>query len=152
MSRTTVVVNKQAPVVGSSEIAIAVAPEVAWDVLTAIERWPTRNPAIKAVSLQGDVVQGSKFRWKSGPGTITSTIRDVNEARRIAWTGTSFGIKATHVYTLEPCDGGTFVRTEESYEGLLAGLFRARLQSMLDDSLHSGLLHLKAEAERTAQW
>jgi hypothetical protein len=141
-------INAQAPVVGACEIAIAAAPEAAWDVLTAIGEWPSWNPAITSVSFEGALDEGSEFRWKAGPGTITSTIRDLDAPWRIAWTGTSFGIKAIHVHTLERLNGGTLVRTEESYDGLVARLFRGRLQKTLDSALRSGLEHLKAEAER----
>ena len=141
-------INPSAPVVGSCEIEIAAAPEVAWDVLTDIDRWPSWNPAVKSVSLEGGIDEGSKFRWKAGPGTIKSTIRDVEKPWRIAWSGTSFGIKAIHVHTLEPRDGRTLVMTEESYDGLVARLFHGRLQKTLDNALQSELQHLKAEAER----
>ena len=141
-------INTSAPVVGSSEIEIAAAPEVAWDVLTDIDRWPSWNPAVKSVSLDGAIGEGSTFRWKAGPGTIKSTIRDVEKPWRIAWTGTSFGIKAIHVHTLEPRDGRTLVRTEESYDGVVARLFHGRLQKTLDNALQTELHHLKAEAER----
>ena len=40
------------------------------------------------------------------------------------------------------------VRTEESYNGLVARLFHRRLQKTLDTTLQSELRHLKAEAER----
>ena len=71
----SVEINRLAPVVGSSEIEIAAAPEVAWDVLTAIGRWPSWNPTVTSVSFEGEIDPGSAFRWKAGPGTITSTIR-----------------------------------------------------------------------------
>jgi hypothetical protein len=141
-------INGQAPVVGTCEITIAAAPEAAWAVLTAIEEWPSWNPAITSVSFEGALDEGSKFRWKAGPGTIRSTIRDLDAPWRIAWTGTSFGIKAIHVHTLERLNGGTLVRTEESYDGLVARLFRARLQETLNGALRNGLQRLKAEAER----
>lgn len=141
-------INELAPVVGSCEVEIAAPPKVAWEVLTAIKRWPSWNPAVKSVSFDGEVDHGAAFRWKSGPGTITSTIQDVEPPRRIAWTGTSFGIRAIHVHTLEPQAGGTRVRTEESYDGLVARLLRRRLQSVPDTTLEGELQHLKAEAER----
>jgi carbon monoxide dehydrogenase subunit G len=141
-------INARAPVVASSEIEVAATPEAAWAVLTEIERWPSWNPAITSVSFEGALDEGSEFRWKAGPGTIRSTIRDLDAPWRIAWTGTSLGIKAIHVHTLERSDGGTLVRSEESYDGLVARLFRGKLQKTLDGSLRSGLEHLKAEAER----
>jgi uncharacterized protein YndB with AHSA1/START domain len=141
-------IDAGARVVGSSEIEVAAVPELVWAVLTEIERWPSWNPAVESVSFEGGFEEGSEFRWKAGPGTITSTIRDVDAPRRTAWTGTSFGIKAIHVHTLEPRNGGTLVRTEESYAGLVASLLRRPLRRMLDRTLQSELEHLKAEAER----
>lgn len=141
-------IDALAPVVGTSEIEVAAAPETVWAVLTQIQGWPSWNPAVKSVSFEGGLEKGSEFRWKAGPGTIRSTIRDLDAPWRIAWTGTSLGLKAIHVHTFERHDGGTIVRTEESYDGLVARLFRGRLQKMLDGALQGGLQHLKAEAER----
>ena len=98
--------------------------------------------------MHGALAEGSEFRWKAGPGTITSTLEHVEAPRRVAWSGKSFGLKAIHSYALEARAGSTLVRTEESYDGLVARLFRARLQRTLDGALESGLRHLKAEAER----
>jgi len=142
--------NPQAPVAGTSETEIAATREIVWDVLTGIEHWPSWNPEVKSASMQGGLVEGSEFRWKAGPGTITSTLQLVEPPRLIAWTGTTFGIKAIHVHALEARDGKTYVTTEESYDGLVARLFRGRLQKTLDDALEDGLRHLKAEAERRA--
>jgi hypothetical protein len=144
-------VNEQAPVVGSSAVDIAEPPELVWAVLTDLERWPSWNPDVKAVSIDGPVAEGSQFRWKTGPGTITSTIRRLEPPRLIAWTGRTLGIKAIHFWWLEPRDAATFVRTEESYDGLVARFVRGPLRKTLDNALESGLRHLKAEAERRAR-
>jgi uncharacterized protein YndB with AHSA1/START domain len=141
-------INHAAPVVGTSETEVDASRKVVWDVLTGIELWPSWNPDVKSVSMDGGLAQGATFRWKAGPGTIISTLQHVEAPARIAWTGTTFGIDAMHVYSLEARDGVTLVRTEESYDGLVARLFRGRLQKTLEDSLESGLRHLKAEAER----
>ncbi len=141
-------INERAPVVGKGEIEIDATPEVVWALLTAFDRWPSWNPDVKSMSMQGGVVAGSLFRWKAGPGTITSTIQRVEPPVLIAWTGKTLGINAIHVYRLEPRDGKTFVRTEESYEGLVARLMRAPLQKTLDRALDEGLRYLKAEAEK----
>ena len=42
------------------------------------------------------------------------------------------------------------VSSEESWEGLLVRIFRGRMQKTLEESIDSGLGHLKAEAERRA--
>jgi hypothetical protein len=46
------------------------------------------------MSIQGDLAEGSVFRWKAGAGTITSTIQRVEPPRLIAWTGGTLGIRA----------------------------------------------------------
>jgi hypothetical protein len=141
-------VDEQAPVVGSGEIEIAAPPEAVWEVLTAFEAWPSWNREVKSISVEGPVAEGMVFRWRAGPGTITSTIGRVEPPRVIAWSGKTLGIRAIHYWWLEPRDGKTFIRTKESFDGLAARLFHGRLQKSLDRSLADGLRHLKAEAER----
>jgi uncharacterized protein YndB with AHSA1/START domain len=148
MSSATQDLEVRGALVGASEIQIDAGADVVWDVLTAIDRWPSWNPLVAGATLEGDLRGESTFRWKAGPGTIVSTIKWVEPTSGIAWTGRTMGIRAFHVWRLEPRDGGTFVRTEESYDGLVARLFRHRLQHALDDGLEQGLVHLKAEAER----
>jgi hypothetical protein len=141
-------VDERAPVVAASEIEIAAPPEAVWEVLTKFENWPTWNRDVKSMSVEGPVAEGTIFRWRAGPGTITSTIGRVEPPRLIGWSGKTLGIRAIHYWWLEPRDGKTFVRTEESYEGLVARLFRGRLQKVLDQALSDGLRYLKADVER----
>jgi hypothetical protein len=58
------------------------------------------------------------------------------------------GIRAVDVFHLDSRDGSTLVREEESWDGLVARLFRKSLQRTLDRSLVKGLHHLKAAAEQ----
>ncbi|HMC07498.1 MAG TPA: SRPBCC family protein [Solirubrobacterales bacterium] len=143
-------INEQAPIRGEGEIEVAAQPKVVWDVLSGLERWPEWNPDVKSMSVRGPLAPGSVFRWKAGPGTITSTLLRVEPPRLIAWRGNTLGIKAIHFWWLRPRDGNTFVRTAESYDGLVARLLRRPIQRALDDGLDGGLRHLKAEAERRA--
>ena len=143
-------IDREAPVIGSREVRIEAPPDTVWDVLTAIDDWPTWNPDVKEASLQGPVSPGTQFKWKAGPATITSTLQHVERPRLIAWTGRTFGMDALHIWRLEPQGGATHVRTEETFDGLVARLLRGRMQKQLDDALESGLRHLKAEAERRA--
>ena len=139
-----------APVIASGETEVAADPEVVWEVMAAIDRWPDWNPDVKSAFLEGELAPGSKFSWKAGPGTITSRIQQVERLQSLAWTGRSLGINAVHVWRLEPRDDKTVVRTEESWEGLLVRIFRSPMQKMLQRAIDAGLLHLKAEAERRA--
>jgi hypothetical protein len=143
-------VDARAPVIGSSEIEIAASPELVWDVIATIDKWPSWNPAIAEVTLEGPVAQGTVFRWKAGPGTIVSVLRSVDPPRELAWTGKTMGIRAVHVYRLEPHGASTLVHTQESWSGLLCRLFRTQFQNTLKASLDKGLAALKAEAERRA--
>lgn len=148
MSETPTGINEGAPVVGRSEIEIAAPPDAIWEVLTAFEGWPSWLRDVKSMSIDGPVAPGTVFRWKAGPGTITSKLERVERPRLIAWTGRTFGIHAIHFWHLETRDGATFVRTEESYDGLVASLLRGSLQKTLDRALDDGLQDLKAEVER----
>jgi uncharacterized protein YndB with AHSA1/START domain len=136
--------DQGAPVVATSEIEIARAPEAVWDVLTDFRAWPSWNPDVKSMSFAGEVAEGSEFKWKAGPGTISSTIRRVERPRLIGWTGKTLGTNAVHVYRLEPRDGKTLVSTEESFDGLIARLLRSALQKTVKKSLDTGLQYLKA--------
>ena len=140
-----------APVAGAAETVIDAPAETVWEVLTAIADWPSWNPDVKSASIDGAVEPGTVFRWKAGPGTIASTLQEVDRPRLVSWTGRTFGLNAFHVWRLEQRDGGTLVQTEESFDGTLARLFRRRLQRTLETALADGLRHLKAEAERRAR-
>jgi hypothetical protein len=62
----------------------------------------------------------------------------------------TFGIRAVDAFNFEAADGGTLVREAESWEGLLARLFRSRMDRTLRSGIRDGLRALKAEAERRA--
>jgi carbon monoxide dehydrogenase subunit G len=140
--------HPNAPVFSQGQIEIAASPEAVWDLMADIRRWPSWNPDVKEVSLQGEVTEGTVFRWKAGPGTITSTLRLVDRPRALGWTGRTFGIAAIHVWRFEQHGPTTIASMEESFEGLLAWLFRRRLQRQLDDTTRTGLENLKAAAEQ----
>lgn len=141
-------INESAPAVAIGEIEVDAAPEVVWDVMADIEEWPSWNPDVNSAELEGTLAPGTRFRWKAGPGTITSTLQRVEPPHLLAWSGKTLGINAIHVWRLEPRDGKTVVRTEESWEGLIVRLFRGGMQERLQKSIDAGLQHLKAEAER----
>jgi hypothetical protein len=140
--------DRNAPVFSEGRIEIAASPQALWDLMADIGAWPTWNPDVKEVSVHGEIAEGTKFRWKAGPGTITSTLRLVDRPRAMGWTGRTFGIDAIHVWRFEPQGATTMASMEESFSGLVASLFRRRLQRQLDATTKTGLENLKAVAEQ----
>ena len=143
-------VNKAAPAIATGDIEIRAKPEVVWEVLADIDSWPSWNPDVKEAKLTDGLKVGSVFRWKAGPGTITSTLEQVEPPREIGWSGRTMGIIAVHVYRLEPHGAGTKVHSEESFDGLIARLLKASTRKTLQKGLDRGLARLKKEAERRA--
>ena len=143
-------IDHNAPATAEGELQISADPQTVCAVISAIDQWPSWNPDVKSVTLQGPVQPGTVFRWKSGPSSLTSTLQVVDPPTEIAWTGTTMGIKAVHVFRFQANDGGTLARSEESWEGLLASLLRGYSRKTLDKGIRSVLQHLKTEAERQA--
>jgi len=139
-----------APVKSTAEIDIAAPPQAVWEVLTRFDNWPNWNPDVKSMAFDGPLAPGSTFRWKAGPGTIVSKLDRVEPPRYISWHGKTLTIDAYHEWWLEPRDGGTHVRTEETFSGLLASILRRPLQKTLDKSFAAGVERLKTETERRA--
>jgi uncharacterized protein YndB with AHSA1/START domain len=143
-------ISRNAPATAAGELRIHADPQTVFAVISAIDRWPSWNPDIKSVTVQGPVQPGTGFRWKSGPSTLTSTLQVVDPPHEIAWTGTTMGIKAVHVFRFQASDGGTLAHAEESWEGLLARLLKSYSRKTLDKGIRSILSHLKTQAERRA--
>jgi uncharacterized protein YndB with AHSA1/START domain len=143
-------INRNAPATADGELGINADPQTVFSVISAIDQWPSWNPDVKSVTVQGPAQPGTVFRWKAGPSSLTSTLQVVDPPHEIAWTGTTIGIKAVHVFRFQPGEGGTLARSEESWEGLLASLLKGYSRKTLDKGIRSVLSHPKAEAERRA--
>ena len=141
-------INRKAPAIASAEALVRAPLDVVWAVQTEFTEWSRWNPDVEYVDMEGQLVPGTEFRWKAGGAAITSELQEVEPKRRIVWTGRILGIRAVHVWTFEERADGILVRTEESFEGLLARLFAKSLRRMLASSLAKGLEALKTECER----
>ena len=140
-------IDPEAPAVAQGSLEVVAAPEEVWSVLTDIAQWPAWNPDVKSVSIDGPIASGTTFRWKAGPGTITSTFQTVEPPHLLAWTGRTLGIRAIHVYRLERQGDVTLVTSEESWAGLPVRLARGSMQKTLQTAIESGLRHLKTRVE-----
>lgn len=144
-------VNRQAPVVAAAQAMIRAPAQRVWQLLAAFESWPQWNPQVARIELHGPAAVGTRFRWAAGGSRIQSRIEAFEPPRRLAWSGTTLGIRAMHVWTFEPLPGGTRVRTEESFDGLLPRLLPGLMRRLLEKSLRQGLAALKDAAEAPAR-
>jgi len=149
-ARVEPTIEPAAPVVSTHVVEIDAPADRVWAVLTAIDRWGAWNPDVKSVSIDGPVAEGLVFRWKAGPGTVTSRIEHLERPRLIVWSGRTLGIRAVHVWRLDAQGGMTIASTEESYAGLVARVLRRPLQAMLDRALTDAAGYLKSEAEKSS--
>ena len=113
-------VNQNAPVVAASELTIAADPEAIWDVMAAIERWPSWNPDVRWASLEGELAaQASggrcwrwrgasqpglgeprrvRHRWDSGPRLLAWIEKQLRELAGTRWIIVLGGVVAVLVF------------------------------------------------------
>jgi hypothetical protein len=98
-----------------------------------------------------------RSNWTGSGLGVTSTIYDVSSPTgevspraRTLWGGTAQGITGIHEWTFTDMTQGVLVATNESFAGAPVDGDPSTMQSVLDSSLVSWLLHLKAAAEATA--
>jgi len=141
-------INTRAPAIARAQIEIEADRETVWRTLTDFERWPSWKSDVSSLSMRGPLAPGTTFVWKAGPGSIKSTLREVDAPAGIAWTGTTFGIRAIDVFRLEERESRTLVVEEESWEGAIVRVLHGRLQRTLQTGIEQGLRSLKTESER----
>ena len=141
-------INTTAPVITRDEILIRAPIETIWEIQTDVARWPSWQPEVDGAQIDAPLAVGSVFRWQTAGLDITSTVEEIDPARRIVWGGTAQGIVAVHVWTLESRADGVLVRTVESWEGEPVAAQAETLQGALDVSLRNWLQNLKRTAEQ----
>lgn len=141
-------INENAPVKIRQIIQVKATPEKVWSVLTNIDRWPGWNPDISNAKLNGQLIPGTTFDWKSGGTKIHSKLHTVQPFKKFGWTGKAMGSLAIHNWILIKNDDGTEVLVEESMDGFLVKLLKGMMQKTLDKSSASWLQHLKTESEK----
>ena len=141
-------ISPDAALASAAEVKIDAPIERVWTVLYGDRAVAGVEPGREVGFDRGSAEEGSIFRWKAGPGTIVSRIERLDRPRLVAWSGKTLGIRALHIWRLTDEQGTTRVRTEESYDGLVARLLRPALRKTLENALTKGARYLKAEAEK----
>ena len=140
-------IARSAPVVERAEIEVRAPVETVWRIISDFSNWPSWNKGVTRMEFPGPLAVGSVFEWVGGGAKIKSKIEEVEELRRLAWSGRTLGIRAYHVWVFTPEGNTTRVLTEESFDGLVAKLFSGYLRKSLSRALHDGLAALKLESE-----
>ncbi|WP_405933956.1 SRPBCC family protein [Streptomyces longwoodensis] len=142
-------IDHNAPVITRENMLIHAPLHTIWKIQTDVEKWPAWQPNVVSVvkDTPGRLRPGSAFRWTTEGLNITSTVRQVDPGKRLAWGGPAQGITAVHVWTFTPTAHGVLVHTEESWTGAPVEANQAALQAALDNSLHNWVNNLKHEAE-----
>jgi uncharacterized protein YndB with AHSA1/START domain len=141
-------IDREAPATAEGERRIDAPPDTVFAVLADLERWPSWNPGVRSVTVEGPVAPGTVFRWRAGATSLTSTLQVVDPPHEITWTGTTMGIRAVHTFRLEGAGGRTLARSEESWDGVLPRLLKGYSRRTLATGITKVLAALQVEAER----
>ena len=141
-------INHNAPVKCSKSITINASSVTVWTVLTNINNWAAWQTDITKPTLNGELIPGSTFDWKTGGTTIHSNLHTVEPFNNFGWTGRTLGMLAIHNWTISEVSGQTIVSVDESMEGFLAKLFRKTFNNNLQKGMQRWLEFLKKECEK----
>jgi hypothetical protein len=136
-----------APVSAHAEIEIAAEERVVWAIIADIAAWPSWDHAVRQVSFDAELENGAAFHCTSTLGQMSCRLTRVDAPRELAWRGRAWLLTLQQACGIEPGVTGSHVRVEASLSGLVARLFRRRLQARLGDELDSFTRLLKLEAE-----
>ena len=143
-------INAKAPVKCSRKIIINSGIEKVWSVLTDIDHWPNWQTAVSCSKINGALVPGTSFDWKSGGLKFHSILHTVEPVTSFGWTGKTIGSYAIHNWTLKDMNGTTEVFVQESLEGFLVGLFKKTFNKVLERGMGESLEQLKGGCEKIA--
>ncbi|MFI5776329.1 SRPBCC family protein [Nocardia sp. NPDC051570] len=147
-----------------TETMIKAPLDTVWNLQTDVAQWPSwQQPVTSMQRLDaGPLRPGSQFRWTTpapataaSPATtlvITSTVQQLRDRQCLRWTGPAIGEGAridlgTHVWNFTAVEGGTLVRTEESWNGPQVEADVPASTALLGGGLEAWLADLRTAAE-----
>jgi len=140
-------INPKAPVKSKSQIEINAPVDSVWNILTDIHKWTNWQKAVSETAVHGKIMEGTQFDWKAGGLSFKSRIHTSVPKSMFGWTGRTLGTAAVHNWFFEARDNKTWVKVEESLQGVLPRLFSGYFQRNLDTGVIRNLEELKAAAE-----
>jgi uncharacterized protein YndB with AHSA1/START domain len=117
-------IDPQASVQARGEVIIEAPTAVVWSVLADVAHWPTWQPTVRDVVLDGQPTVDAAFTWSNGRTRMKSRFAVVDHEKELTWTGTAAGGRAVHRVTVAPTPAGRcHVVSEESMAGFGLPLF-----------------------------
>ena len=118
--------------IAEASITLSVSPEIAFDALRDHPSWNQWMPRSFAPASklgrpleEGDVI---RVRVAGAPFASKIEVVVVERAREITWSGGIRGVlHGRHRFLFEPHEGGTRVRSAETWSGILARLTKPAL-------------------------
>jgi polyketide cyclase/dehydrase/lipid transport protein len=137
MSTSTLRVNfphgqraEQSPVFTRNALFVPASPERVWQRLIDAKGWPDWYPNARNVQIDGgdQLSPNRTFHWTTFGVRVHTTVQEFVPNHRLSWSGKGMGSSAYHGWVIEPRDGGSFVVTEETQQGLIPSLCRGFLR------------------------
>jgi len=136
-----------------TEIDIDAKPEVVWQVLTDLDRYPEWNPFI--TSAVGTPEVGDKLLNRMEPPggkamTFKPQVTVVEDGKTFEWLGTlgfSGVFDGRHRFDIEASPTGTKLIQSESFDGVLVRFMRKSLDTQTKAGFEAMNAALKARAE-----
>lgn len=129
------------------------APERVWRIWSDVGTWPTWNPDVLAISLEGPFVTGARGRMttKAG-GTHDITLRDVDPGRSFELETSPIPLGRFHfACQVRPAgEGASSISQSISIHGPLGPLYSAMMGPRIAQGFEPILKGLKAAAESEA--
>lgn len=110
-------INENAGIRDSHSIIINADIDKVWNVLADMENWPSWNPDVKKVKVEGDIEEGTYFNWTQGRTHGRSQIQSVKKPATLSWTSKARWVKRIYVWTLESDEGQTIATVSASFQG-----------------------------------
>ncbi|WP_462249917.1 SRPBCC family protein [Ekhidna sp.] len=138
-------INENAGIRDSHATIINADIEKVWNILVDMENWPSWNPEVKKVTLEGEVEEGTNFQWTQGRTHGNSQIQSVKKPNTLSWTSKAKLVKRIYVWSLEFDEGQTIATVSASFQGAFVVL--AENHQKVYNELLTWLELLKNKAE-----
>lgn len=124
------------------------SPESVWRVWSDTSTWPTWNPDVRAVSLDGPFASGTTGTMTTGQGTHQIRLENVNAGRSFDLVTSPVPATAFRFHCeVAPAGSGSRISQGVSMSGLLASIFSPIMGGRITQSFEGILAGLARQAE-----